>query len=700
MPLQLSKTLLARSLTLALSGALAHNAVGAALEEIVVTAQKNEEMAQTIPISLVAMDAGNLEKQGVTNLGELPHSVPNLQITPAPSNAASLRVYIRGVGNFDDQLTQDPSVAVYTDGVYVGRSQGLASEVADIERIEVLRGPQGTLYGRNATGGAINFITKAPEIGAWGFSQSFTVGSYDEFRSRTMINMPLTDTVALRLSYAHAEKDGFVKNEGTGADTFGSKDRQAIRADLRWQPNEQWDVRYSYDQSDIEDTAMYFVPGSMHGNESRPSKSRTNVNNFQPSDIQVRGHQLTANWEVSDDLAIKSITSYRTLDNYDYQDYLGFFVVEDDLHQKQWSQELQAVGSAFGDQLQYIAGLYYFEESGDGVIKSGAELRDIDIKNSAAAVFGQATYTPAALNQLHVTVGLRESKDKRKASLLITPTPADGISSGKGDKDFSNFSPSLTVAYDVSEEINAYAKVSRGYKSGGFNVRPSSAARFSEGFGPEKLTSYEIGAKTQWWDNRIRLNTAVFRAKYEDIQINTQSDPNNAAIADILNAGKATIDGVEVEMTAALTDQLTFGLNYGYLDAHYDKIINAAGADVTRDFIFVNAPHNSYIANIDYDIASTPIGDLRANVNYSWQDDQFTTTSTKQGKWSADSYGLLNARLTLADIPGLPAGKLRVSVWGKNLEDKEYSVIHAPLFGGYRVFGDPRSVGVDLVYEY
>jgi iron complex outermembrane receptor protein len=709
--------LLARAIALLAGGALIPHSFAATLEEVVVTAEKREESLQDTPISLVALSGASLEQQGVTNLNELPRNVPNLQITPAPSNAASLRIYIRGVGNFDDQLTQDPSVAVYTDGVYMARSQGLASEVADLERIEVLRGPQGSLYGRNATGGAINFITRAPQLRDWGFSQSITAGSDDELRSRTMLNAPLGDQAALRLSYARAKKDGFVDNRGSGEDTFGSRDRDAMRADLRWQPADDWDIRYTYDRSHIEDSALYFTPDNLAGDARRPSRSPAGVDDFEPSDITTRGHQLTATWNVLENLTLKSISAYRKLDNFNYQDYLTYVpgapnasIIQDDLQQNQRSQELQVLGNAFDQQLEYVAGVYYFHEEGDGRIASltqasnFTQYRDFEIDNTAKAVFGQLTYSPAALDKrLHLTLGARKSWDDRDAELAITNAPggvAGAPSVGEGSKSLHNFSPSYTVAYDVSDAINVYAKYAKGYKSGGFNVRPSTIARFADGFDPEKLDTYELGAKTEWWDNRIRLNAAVFHSNYDDIQINTQSNPNVPTASDILNAGEATIEGVELEVTAALTDALTVGINYAYLNADYDRIENALGQDVTRNYIFVNAPQNSYVANADYDFGATPIGDLSANINYSWQDDIYTTTATTSGFWTSDSYGLLNARVTLAEIPGIPAGSLRVALWGKNLEDKEYRVIHAPAFGGYSAFGDPRSAGIDLVYEY
>lgn len=709
--------LLARAIALLAGSAVAAQTLAAGLEEVVVTAEKREESLQNTPISLVAMSGTELEQQGVTSLNDLPRNVPNLQITPAPSNAASLRIFIRGVGNFDDQLTQDPSVAVYTDGVYMARSQGLASEVADIERIEVLRGPQGSLYGRNATGGAINFITKAPQLQTWGFSQSITAGSDDEFRSRTMLNAPLGDQAALRLSYAHAQKDGFVDNRGSGEDSFGAKDRDALRADLRWQPGSDWDVRYTYDRSHIEDTAIYFTPDNLAGDASRPSHSPAAVDDFRPSDITAQGHQLTIAWNLLDNLTLKSISAYRKLDNYDYQDYLTYIpgapnasIVQDDLQQNQRSQELQLLGNALDQQFEYIVGAYYFHEEGDGRISSLTvtsnfnQYRDFDIDNTAKAVFGQITYSPDAFDKrLHLTMGARKSWDDRDADLTITNIPG-GVpgapSTGEGSKSLHNFSPSYTVGFDVTDAVNIYAKYAKGYKSGGFNVRPSTIARFADGFDPEKLDTYEVGTKTEWWDNRVRFNAAIFHSSYDDIQINTQSDPNVPTASDILNAGEATIDGVELEVTAMLTDALELGLNYAYLNADYDKIENALGQDVTRNYIFVNAPQNSYVVNADYDFGATPAGKLSANVNYSWQDDIYTTTSTTSGRWQSDSYGLLNARLTLAEIPGIPVGKLRVALWGKNLEDKEYRVIHAPAFGGYSAFGDPRSAGVDLVYEY
>jgi iron complex outermembrane receptor protein len=190
------------------------------LEEIIVTAQKREESIQDAPISIVAFSERILEARGITNLADLAADVPSLSISPHPQSGTTLRTFIRGLGIVNDQITYDPSVAIYLDGVYVARFQGLATEVADLERIEVLRGPQGALYGRNSTGGAINFITAAPKLDDLGFRQDFSVGNYDGFRSRTYVNLPVGETFAVDLSYLRAGKNGFVRNLGTGGEPF------------------------------------------------------------------------------------------------------------------------------------------------------------------------------------------------------------------------------------------------------------------------------------------------------------------------------------------------------------------------------------------------------------------------------------------------------------------------------------------------
>ena len=354
-----------------------------AIEEIVVTAQKREESLQDTPISIAAFSARDLENKGISGLTDLRAQVPNLQLTPFPNNAATTQIFMRGVGLADDQITQDGGVAVYMDGVYVARSQGLAMEVADLERIEVLRGPQGTLYGRNATGGAINFITRKPDPREFGFKGQVTIGNYDNRRFKAALNIPLGDTIAARLSYVKQRQDGFIRNPGTGIDRWGDEDREAMRADVLWQPSDRFNLRYSYDRTEIGDTPTYVAVSPLHPLVAdRPEAGSPLVRDVAPNDITADGHSLTAEWAASDALTVRSITGYRKLDNFQNQDYLTGALGPDPLQknssrakQDQWSQEVQLIGDALDGGLQYVAGAYYFSESGSNFSKATARRR-------------------------------------------------------------------------------------------------------------------------------------------------------------------------------------------------------------------------------------------------------------------------------------------------------------------------------------
>lgn len=731
---------LAASTALAVPG---HAAI--TLEEVVVTAQRKAESLQDAPISIAAFSSDALEKKGIFNLTDLRANVPNLQLTPHPNSATTARVYMRGVGNNDDQITQDPSVAVYMDGIYLARNLGLAQEVADIERIEVLRGPQGTLYGRNATGGAINIITKSPTTEAFEFSQSLSAGNLGYFRSKTSVNLPLGDSLAAKLAYLATERDGFVDNRGSGVERFGDRKREAARLDVLFAPTENIELRYAYDVSQIDDTPAFVARVPLHpAMADRPDESSPSVNGLKANDVKPEGHSLVAKWLLSDTLELKYIGAYRELDNFTHQNYLAgergdhaTFITEFTVEQDQTSHELQLLGQAFSDRLDYVIGLYQFEENadsfdttevprfdvdltGDGINDIRADitsLRDVSIGNEASALFGQATYTPEWLeSRLHVTLGWRSSRDSRKATLdsttrLSNITPAGGLPfpspaeltlenpEGRGDRDFSNSSPSFVVAYDLSDSTNVYAKWVKGYKTGGYNVRATSIERFNAGFDSEQLVSTELGLKGEYFDRRLRVNTAVFQADYDDIQINVQTNPDDPTLTDVLNAGKALIDGLELDLTALLGQALTVTASYGYLDADYEEIRDEQGRDVTHEFRFVNAPQHSANIGLDYTLTAIRFADARLSVDYAWQSDKNESSNISDGHYTIDSYGLWNARLALSDMAALGGG-LDAALWVRNISDEEYYVSHFNALFPAAIFGEPRTYGLDVSYRF
>ena len=685
------------------------------ISEIIVTAQKRAEPLQKTPISIVALTSDDIAKKGIADLTDLRSQVPALQVTPHPNSATTARVFIRGVGNNDDQITVDPSVAIYLDGVYVARGQGLAAEIAQVERIEVLRGPQGSLYGRNATGGAINYITREPELGAFHASQTFGLGNYDQFRTRTSVNAPVGDTLAVELGYLHSSKNGFVRNAGTGVARFGDQRRDAYRAAVLWQPASTFKLRYTYDRSDIGDTPAFMVSAPYYPlMAERPTAGSAAVRDLKPNDVTAQGHSLIASWTPSDALSIKSITGYRELANGTNQNYLTgvagpfpVFVTTFDQRQHQWSEELQAVGAVLDNQLQYTLGAYFFDEkafSYDTSVPAGraTTLRTATVHNSAWALYGQLTWRPQALAGLYLTGGLRWSHDTRAATLDQTSISVGGVSTvspqGRGNNRFTDLSPSVILGYDLSRDLNLYAKWSRGYKTGGYNLRASTVARFAEGYGPEHLDSFELGVKSTWLDNRLRANLAVFRANYRDIQVNIQSDSANPAVTDIFNAGEARIQGLEFDLTAKPSRSLTFTANYAYLDAGYRRITDRiTGANIASRFNFVEAPRHTLTVGGEWTLPETAVGVPSISVDYFMQSRKFS--STTDARYVIGDYGLLNARLGLSDIP-VGFGRWKLAAFARNLTDTHYYLAHFSAGLPAAFFGEPRTYGAELNFEF
>lgn len=481
----LSAAVLAGSLV---GGVYAQESAELALEEVIVTAQKKAESLQDTPISLTAFGQEDLETKGINNLNDIGSKVPSLTIEPFPINQGTLRIFIRGIGIADVQVTQDPPVGIYVDGVYIARSTGTALDVADLERIEILRGPQGTLYGRNTTGGAINMVTRRPNTDALEFSQKFTVGNRNLFSSKTALNVPITDTFAAKLAYLTTENDGFVENTGPGGD-FGDREVQGYRVDLRWDASETLTVDYAYDNSSFEYyNSMYqaITPAVQNKGQAEPIKDTAVANAkfsstrfdemasgppFEESNTDIEGHAIIVTKDF-DQFQLKYIGAYRELYDAAYADLGGGIGSLDyrldsnyydgtaaasatggptpltvpQITQEQFSHELQFTGYALEERLEYIVGLYYFEEEAEennypqhlqltspidtdlipllGPILLGAGdvrisnllAQKYNILNESYAAFGQATWTPEFTeDRLHLTMGVRYSNDYREA---------------------------------------------------------------------------------------------------------------------------------------------------------------------------------------------------------------------------------------------------------------------------------------------
>lgn len=726
------------------------------LEEVIVTAEKRQQSLQDVPISIVAMGKDSLEKFNIDELEDFSAKVPNVVINEYFGIATTFRSFIRGVGAVTVEVTQDPAVALYVDGIYVGSSFGGSFESSELERVEILRGPQGTLYGRNATGGAINLISKKPELGNWSFSQTLTGGNYGKFKSNTAINIPLGEKAAARVSYLMSERDGWVENTGVGED-YAIEDRSAARMALRIEPSDTFMIDFSAELSTIEDTTRYSQVLSGYASavagtgvpitiplapfvtadilypdpvtHDRLDKAYS-VFPVEADDNEILGTALAMSWDLSDHMILKSITGFRDVDATQYTQVTGTIQVTlntpggalgpltlgtggiYELEFSQFTQEFQLVGDldfSLGS-VQYVSGLFYYKDEGDNkdlsISVGGPKLPGSDrteTENESLAIYGQATFSPSD-SGFHITLGARYSEDQRQAVRTnLNTTPAfDGT---KYDKDFNNFSPSLTVAYDLSDDLNVYAKVVSGYRSGGTSTLSYQESLFQEGADEEKILSYEVGMKGDFLDRRLRLNGAVFSMEYDDYQGSIQTGPQPAE-RDNLNIGDNTIVGAEMDVTALLSESMTFNLAAGYLDTEMgeDSVDPGTGAPPTP--LIDNlpyAPELSYSATLDY---YRPIMNgmaLEWHVNYSYQDESESGIVSGTSQINND-YGLWDASVSLSEIP-LAGGTAKLTIWGQNLTDEEYAVSNigpfAPL-GASEIspFGDPRTYGVTVSYEY
>jgi iron complex outermembrane receptor protein len=787
-------------LAMPLAHAATEQTANVALEEVVVTAQMREQSLKDVPISIAAFTEKDLQQAGYKGLRDFATNVPNLFINNFNGRADTVRLFIRGIGQNDVQLTQDPSVALYLDGVYIGTSVGAAFETADLERIEVLRGPQGTLYGRNSTGGAVNLITHKPEIGKSSADLEVQAGNFNLRHARLALNIPLGDQFAARVSALYGTRDGWIKNTGLGVD-FATQDRRGARLDVRWKPNENFTADYGADWARMQDSSPATVSTAGPGNgvyplsppftlplipgpillaadttytnfpfsSSRPTSLKSPFD-YRPNDSTVSGHALTLNWRASETMTLRSISAYRQVDSKVYQDNLPLFSAVTELRAvpsfalvaplgapgsiarneaftkfNTFSQELQLLGDPkiSAGKLSYVLGLYYYRDDANvNIVANSLGPRGQDftsINDKSYAAFGELTWTPAAAERLHLTVGGRYSKDERAAfrinensisfAALGGFTPADcarffvnfifaqqpcvpnGVTAGANyAKNFSKFNPSASIAYDLTDAINLYAKYVSGYKTGGTSQRSANPQNLAIGFEPEKVKSYEIGLKGSFLDRRVTFNSAVFYMDIDDYQasLQTGSTPGDR---DFFGINGSKIKGFEGDISAALTAYLRAHASLGLVDTEFGEssrsVLLDTGQLLTQYFVkdFSFAPKQSYTVGLDY---AKPVGGdvtVGGYANYSYQGEMHTS-SNQSDDLVMNSRGLLDAGLSVERANAFGSqGVLRATVWGRNLTDKEYQTV---LFGSFAFvgtaaateFGEPRTFGVSIDYKY
>jgi len=660
-------------------------------------------------------------------------------------------------------VTFDPAVSVYVDGVLIPKNTGALMDALELERIEVLRGPQGTLYGRNTMGGAVNYVTKKPTDELAG-RLSTTVGKFNQRDLKGMLNVPLLGAdsalgeLNARVSLASIQRDGTQKNSLPNAvdKELGTKDREVATVQLMWRPLDNLSLNYSYDYMKVDEVpetswATGTNPNSSAGpllapfvkakESRRPGRIVADSENV--NETEVDGHGLTITWDVSDNLALHSISGFRKMENLGIAENDGSPIPvlrSRDLQEfESWSQEFRLVGNAMDDRLSYSLGLFYFEEEGDvfnetrvfGGVQNMVNIAEFS--SEAWAAYGQITY--AFTERLDLTVGIRytdEDREMKKLQTLgelwdewipyyrdvahlyannvctSTPTGSQNCNNTvfpKARLGFDNVSGLVSIGYNWTDNIMTYAKVSQGFQSGGFNSRDSTWEDFTRGFEEETLTSYEIGIKSLF-DGRYMLNAAWFFSDYDDKRVN-QFNPETLASVQ-RNAGVVEIWGVELELLAQLTDHWQAGVNYGHMNQKYVEYDAPSPSDptqivdMTKMSNFPYAPRNSASAHIAYE-QPMERAVLRARLDWTYRDNM-TFLVPKPELNSSGPVQLWNARLTLDEIDGPGDTSLRISAWGKNLLNEGYWNMGVNIYSsfGYNInrWGEPRTYGVDFELRF
>ena len=708
------------------------------LDSVKVTARKREETLQEVPVAVTAFTADALDKLNVEDLSDLDAQVPNLTIYAARGSSSTLTAYIRGVGQSDPLWGVDPGVGIYMDDVYIARPQGALLDVFDVDRIEVLRGPQGTLYGKNTIGGAIKYISKGLRSDFNGYG-SVTIGNYGQRDIKAAVGGGFGGSEYLRgrISVADLHRDGFGENLITGEQVSDKKIR-AIRANLGAYVTDAFDLQFAFDHVDdssgVRGAQMLranpfdalFTPAT---GPFRPMDSRYDVRNGMPNvnDTTLSGASITANFRMNDDWSFKYVLAKRESDtetNIDFDttpdriaDVKAFYSDEQVTH------EVQANYDA-GGRMRGVLGFYKFDgEAGGQVLNNFFNLSFGDTQGTVytESIAAYADWTFDVSDKFSIDAGVRwTSEDKHAVVKNIGYTDAtfskpSGVVAAAFDKtiNFKNLSPKISLDYQITPDIMAYGLASRGFKSGGYNIRAQATAvpRSAEPFQDEQVDSFEVGTKMGLFDQRLFLNLSAFHNKYKDIQLSifteyTTAQGTKAFFGDFTNAGEGTVNGFEAEYQWLATDNFSVTGNLAWLDAKFDTYM-FKNVNIANQQEFTNAPEFSGAMNLEYRTDIGAAGSLTARIGYAYQSSVVATTEVVKDPVTLatvqpitqDGYGLVNA-----GVIWKVNDAWTVSLQGSNLADKAYRTTGYNLYAALGVhtafYGPPRQYSLTVKYDF
>ncbi|MCR9105484.1 MAG: TonB-dependent receptor [Gammaproteobacteria bacterium] len=675
-------------------------ASSAMLEEVVVTARKREEGAQEVPLSVTAYNADQIDALKVRSLTNLSIGMPNVSLEDVGTTRGTANFSIRGLGINSSIPTIDPTVGVFQNGVYVGTNQGILFDMFDVASIEVLRGPQGTLFGRNVTGGAVLVNHKKPgdefEASLRYALETGDIGGYNSYYMGS-VGGPITDTLGGRIVAYYNDDEGQFENDFTGND-HGEIEQQMVRGTLVWEPTDTLEFVLRYEYGDVEGdgpaaqshTNGTGVPGQPVNNDRDSFDFSIDETGFQENETNFITGEV--NWDVGfGDGTVTNIFGYRSYEATSLSDIdaqpVWLFHAPAWLETEQVSNELRYTG-LFAEKANVTAGVYYYQNDLDyherrellgsltGNVGPALQLDGGGTQETTSfTAFAQVDYD---LNESWtLTAGVNysyEEKEAELASLIENQNSPCNIVEGPvcpydfvDDDDWSNIAPKLGATYNIDDDSRVYTSWTRGYRSGGYNLRNTSAANKPEVFDEEEVNNYEVGYKSNHaWG---RLNAAVFYNEVSDMQ-RELNFPNEGAgtVQFIRNTADATIFGAEVDGVFPVTDNFVILASIGYIDAEYDEVSEdlngdgvVDGADKSLDL--PRAPELTYSIGGTYDIEISNWGFMTARLNYAYRDEMAYTDSNLGFINEVD---MLDAGLDFQSN----SGEWMFSLYGRNLLDE------------------------------
>lgn len=673
------------------------------LNTVTVTAQKRAQSAQDVPIAMTALSARSLESHRVQNLQDVARLTPGLLVSSFSQSSPTIA--IRGVSNTFSQIGVNKPVGVFVDDVFIPRNSAASFELFDLESIAVLKGPQGTLFGRNVTGGAIVITTQRPDTGLFAVEGEVIAGNHGERQAKGLVNVPLGEHTAIKLSVSSHQRDGIGRDRLTGREQ-DDIDSQNFRAQLLTRLAPGLEATFSADYGDDNNGGRTLSSDTL-GDDGDVRTSELGVE--QGYERTIKGASARLVWQLPAG-ELTSISAWRQ--SAASEDYSGVgahysFLTsgsqsithdEDDI--TTFSQELRYASPkwALGN---FVAGLYYADEDGERLLgtrglaaRTGALASDtlaeqgVDSRSIGVFADGVIHLDP----KLDLTLGARYTRDRKTASLvrsdLLRPASSfrvDGLS-----HTWSEVTPRAVLTWRPAAGLMGYLSATRGFTSGGYNADAATDAAFRAPFEPETVDNYELGIKSQWLDNRLRLNASLFRMKYRDKQELVFN--NLTSVLNIFNAGKATVDGSEIELAFKPARWLDLSANFAWLDGRYDHFVlgnvNNSGNPMS------NSPRRQagVAADLRYPVS---FGTLIAAASYAWKD-TYNTGAANDPNLQLPAFGLANLSAGVESLDG----RWRLLAWVKNANDTDYVLTRSTQVVRARYAGEPRTYGLSLTGRF